>query len=335
LILETHQVEEYCVPISELRAIEIFTLAIELGSIRRAAAAQGVSPQAASQALAALEKRLGVRLLHRTTKSIALTSEGQQFLEAAQPALAALERAVDGVRTAKDDIAGPLRIVAPKYSFLPLLWPLVDEFCRRHPEVQPDVKLDDRIGNWVQDRVDVGFRIGSAPEEGLVARRLFPMQLIVCAAPAYIAAHGAPNSIEQLNSHRCSVFRHPGTGRILPWLLKVDGEVISRDLLPALSTNDAQLETEAVLSGHVIGLLSGLSAAPLIRSGRLVPLLADHATDHMSVHVYYGSRAAQPSRVRAFVDLTVERLARSSDYVLDARELAVAEAKGRRKTRRR
>jgi DNA-binding transcriptional LysR family regulator len=322
-------------PISELRAIETFTKTIELGSIRRAAAAQGVSPQAASQALAALERRLGARLLHRTTKRIALTSEGQEFLEAAQPALAALERAVDRIRTAKDDIAGPLRIVAPKYSFLPLLWPLVDEFCRSYPGVQPDVKLDDRIGDWVQDRVDVGFRIGSPPEDGLAARRLFAMQLIVCAAPAYIAAHGAPNSIGQLASHRCSVFRHPGSGRILPWLLDVDGEVISRDVSPALSTNDAQFETEAVLAGHVIGLLSGLSAVPLIRSGRLVPLLAQHATDHMSVHVYYGSRTAQPLRVRAFIDLAVERLAGSSQYVLDARELAAAEAKGRRKPRRR
>jgi DNA-binding transcriptional LysR family regulator len=323
------------VPISDFRAIETFMKAIELGSIRRAAAAQGVSPQAASQALAALEERVGVRLVHRTTRSIALTYEGQQFLEAAQPALAALERVVDRVRTTKDEIAGPLRIVAPKYSFLPLLWPLVDEFCRRHPDVQPDVKLDDRIGNWVQDRADVGFRIGSAPEDGLATRRLFAMQLIVCAAPAYIAAHGAPNSIEQLASHRCSVFRHPGSGRVLPWLLKVDGEVVSHDLSPTLSTNDAQLETEAVLSGHVIGLLSGLSAAPLIRAGRLVPLLADHATDHMGVHVYYGSRTAQPSRVRAFVDLVVERLAHSTEYVLDARELAMAETKGRRKSRRR
>jgi DNA-binding transcriptional LysR family regulator len=317
------------VPISDFRAIETFTKAIELGSIRRAAAAQGVSPQAASQALAALEQRLGVRLLHRTTRSLALTHEGQQFLEATQPALAALERAVDRVRSAKGEIAGPLRIVAPKYSFLPLLWPLLDEFCRHHPDVQPDVKLDDRIGDWVRDRVDVGFRIGYAPEEGVAVRRLFAMQLIVCAAPAYLAAHGAPNTIEQLASHRCSVFRHPGTGRVLPWLLKIDGEVISLDLPPALSTNDAQLETEAVLSGHVIGLLSGLSAAPLIRSGRLIPLLVQHATDHMSVHIYYGSRAAQPARVRSFIDLAVERLAGGADYTLNVRELAAAEAKWR------
>ncbi|MCI3207662.1 MULTISPECIES: LysR family transcriptional regulator [Pandoraea] len=314
----------------DFRAIETFAKAIELGSIRRAAAAQGVSPQAASQALAAFELRLGVRLLHRTTRSIALTHEGQEFLEAAQPALAALERVVNRVRTAKDEIAGPLRIVAPKYSFVPVLWPLIDAFCLRHPGIQPDVKLDDRIGNWVEDRVDVGFRIGSAPEDGVAVRRLFDMQLIACAAPAYIARHGAPNSIEQLGAHRCSVFRHPGSGRVLPWLLKVRGEVVSLDVSPSLSTNDAQLETEAVLSGQVIGLLSGLSATPLIRAGRLVPILTEHVTDHMGVHVYYGSRTAQPTRVRAFIDLVVERLAGATDYVMDRRELTSAEAKGRK-----
>jgi DNA-binding transcriptional LysR family regulator len=318
------------VPISDLRAIETFTKAIELGSIRRAAAAMGISPQAASQQLVALEERMGVRLLHRTTRSLALTHEGQQFLEAAQPALAALERAAARVRSTKDEIAGPLRIVAPKYAFLPVLWPLVDEFCRRHPGIEADVKLDDRIGNWVQDRADVGFRIGRPPEDGLTVRRLFAMQLVVCAAPAYIAAHGAPDSIEQLATHRCSVFRHPGSGRVLPWLLKVGGEVISLDLPPTLSSNDAELETQAVLSGHVIGLLSGLSAAAPIRSGRLVPLLTAHMTDHMNVYIYYGSRAAQPSRVRAFIDLAVERLANSAEYVLDARELAMAQAKGTR-----
>lgn len=314
----------------DVRAIETFAKAVELGSLRRAAAAQGISPQAASQAVAGLERRLGVRLLHRTTRSIALTSEGQQFLDAAQPALSALVRAVERVRTTKDAIAGPLRIVAPKYSFLPLLWPLVNEFCGRHAEVQPDIRLDDRIGNWVEDRVDVGFRIGSAPDDGVTMRRLFAMQLIVCAAPAYIAAHGAPSSIAQLAAHRCSAFRHPGSGRVLPWLLKVDGDVIAHDVAPTLSTNDAQLETEAVLSGQVVGLLSGLSAAPLIRAGRLVPLLATHVTDHMGVYVYYGSRAAQPSRVRAFVDLAVERLAGSSTYVMGADELATAERRGRK-----
>lgn len=321
-------------PVNDIRAIDLFAKAVELGSIRRAAGAHGVSAQAASKALATLEQRLGVRLLHRTTRSIALTSEGQQFLEGARPALAALERAIDSVRSAKDEIAGPLRIVAPRYGFASALWPVVDAFCRLHPAVEPHLKLDDRVGNWLHDRADVGFRIGPAPEDGVAARRLFALQLIVCAAPSYIALHGAPTSIDQLASHRCSVLRHSATDRVLPWLLKQDGEVISLDLKPSVSTNDAGLEAEAVRAGHAIGLLPSLSAAPLIRSGQLVPLLTAHVADAMSLYLYYGSRTAQPSRVRSFIDFAIERLAGSSEHTLDARELAAAEAKGVRKARR-
>lgn len=315
--------------INDFRAIETFTKAVELGSIRKAAVAQGVSPQAASQALALLEQRIGARLLHRTTRSIALTDEGRQFLEAAQPAIAALERAVERVRSAKDDIAGSLRIAAPRSSFLPVLWPVVDSFCQQYPQIHPDLHLDDRIGNWVQDRVDVGFRIGSSPEDGLIARQLFKVQLIVCAAPAYLSAHGAPASIEQLASHRCSVFRHPGDGHVFPWSLKVDGEIVSRSLTPFLSTNDVEVETQAVLAGHVIGLLSGLSAAEHIRAGRLVPLLIEHMTDNLNVNLYYGSRTAQPSRVRAFIDHAVKQLASSPEFVLSDHELQTAAAAGK------
>lgn len=316
-------------PINEMRAIATFAKAVELGSLRKAASVQGMSPQAASQALAQLEQHLGVRLLHRTTRNIALTDEGQQFLEAAQPALNALERALQGVRSSKDERAGPLRIVGPRSIFLPVLWSLVDEFCRRHPGVQPDVQLDDRIGNWVQDRVDVGFRIGYQPEEGVIGRRLFPLQLIICASPAYLAKHGAPDSLNDLALHRCSVFRHPNTGRLLPWTVKIDGEIVRRDISPALTTNDSELEAEAVLSGQVIGQLAGISAAAHIRSGRLVPLLTEHVSDLSSVFLYYGSRTAVPARVRAFIDMALERLANSTDYVLEEKELQEAEKRGR------
>ena len=314
--------------VNQLRSIETFLKAVEHGSLRGAAAAQGVTPQAASHALAQLEEQLGVRLLHRTTRNIALTQEGQQFLEATQPVLAALERAVQRVRTSKDEIAGQLSIVGPRSIFLPVLWPLLEEFGRLHPTVQPDVNLDDKRANWVTDRVDVGFRIARAPEEGLIARRLFPLQLITCASPAYLAAHGAPRTLEELVFHRCSVFRHGGTGRALPWYFKVDGEIVSRDVPPALSTNIAELEVEAALAGQVVALLTGVSAAAHIRAGRLVPLLTAHVTDDIGIYIYYGSRSAQPARVRAFIDLAIERLAGSADYVLSAKELAAAEAKG-------
>jgi DNA-binding transcriptional LysR family regulator len=317
-------------PINELRSITTFARTAELGSLRKAAQAQGMTPQAASQALAQLEQHLGVRLFHRTTRSMALTDEGRQFLEAALPALAGLQRALEITRRAKDDIAGPLRIVGPRSVFAPVLWPLLREFCTLYPEVQPDVQLDDRIGNWVEDRVDVGFRIGLSAAEGVIARKLFPLQLIICAAPEYLRRHGAPDSLNALAAHRCSAFRSPGTGRIVPWYVKVADSVLEHPVVPALCVNDEELETQAVLAGQVLGSLSGVAAAPHIRAGRLVPLLVDHVADQSSAFVYYGSRAAQPARVRAFIALAVERLAGKADHVLTAKELATAEAKGRK-----
>lgn len=317
-------------PINELRSISTFAKTAELGSLRKAAEAQGMSPQAASQALAQLEQHLGVRLFHRTTRSMSLTDEGRQFLEAALPAMAGLQRALEITRRAKDEIAGPLRIVGPRSVFTPVLWPLLDEFCRRYPQVQPDVELDDRVGNWVEDRVDVGFRVGQSAEEGVVARRLFALQLIICASPAYLQQHGAPDSLQALASHRCSAFRNSATGRIVPWHVKVDESVIELPVVSALCVNDESIETEAVLAGQVMGLLTGVAAASHIREGRLVPLLTRHVADASSVFVYYGSRAAQPTRVRTFIDLAVERLANNPAYVLTVRELADAERHGRR-----
>jgi DNA-binding transcriptional LysR family regulator len=308
-------------PINELRAMETFAKAVELGSLRKAAAAQGMSPQAASQALSQLEQHLGVRLLHRTTRSISLTVEGQQFLEATQPALAMLERALQRVRSSKDEIAGPLHIAAPRSGFVPVIWPVVDAFCQQYPEIQPDLHLDDHVSNWVLERADVGFRIGAPPEEGLIARKLFPVQLIVCASPAYLERHGVPLSLEDLSEHRCSVFRHPATGQVFPWYLKVDGEVVRRDLPPALSTNDIELELRAVLDGQVIGQLSAISAVPHIRAGRLRPVLLQHMTDHMGVYLYYGSRRAQPARVRRFIEFALDQLGSYSEFVLTEGEL--------------
>jgi DNA-binding transcriptional LysR family regulator len=321
-------------PINELRAISTFSKAVELGSLRKAAAAQGLTPQAASQALAQLEQHLGVRLLHRTTRNIALTDEGRIFLESAQPALAALERALQRVRTAKDEAVGPLRIVGPRSTFLPVIAPLLEEYSRLYPAVQPDVQLDDRIGNWVSDRVDVGFRIGHQPEEGVIARRLFTLQLVICATPAYLAQHGAPNSLEELAEHRCTGFRHSRTGLIVPWHVTREKVPAEQEIVAAITTNDADLEVASVLGSLAIGQLAGTSAAPLIRSGHLVPLLSAHTSNYMSVFIYYGSRA-QPSRVRAFIELAVERLTDNPAFTLSHSELAAAEAAGRKALRKR
>jgi len=306
---------------NELRAIATFTKAAELGSLRQAAVAQGITPQAASQALTQLETHLGVRLFHRTTRRLSLTEEGQRFLAAAAPGLQALQRALHGARQGVEAIAGPLRIVAPRSIMLPVLWPVLEAFCAAHPEVEPDVQLDDRLGNWVEDRVDVGFRAGTPPGDGVIARHLLPLQLIVCAAPAYLARHGAPQSVDELAQHRCSGFRRPSTGKLMPWEFLVGGEIVARDVASVVVTNDVELEANAVVAGQCIGQLVGVTAAPLIRSGALVPLLVEHVSAHMGLYLYYGSRVAQPARVRAFIDLAVARVAGSTEWVLSAQEL--------------
>lgn len=308
---------------NELRAIATFTKAAELGSLRQAAVSQGITPQAASQALTQLEAHLGVRLFHRTTRKLSLTEEGQRFLAAAAPGLAVLQRALLGARQGRDEIAGPLRIAAPRSIMLPVLWPLLSEFCARHPDVEPDVQLDDRIANWVEERVDVGFRAGTPPGDGLIVRALLPLQLIVCAAPGYIARHGAPRTLDELARHRCSSFRNAGTGKPMPWEFAVDGGIVARDIPSVVLTNDVELEADAVVAGHCIGQLVGVTAAPLVRAGRLVPLLTAHVAQHRALYLYYGSRSAQPARVRAFIDFVAERLDVNA-WLLSPQELAAA-----------
>lgn len=312
-------------PINELRSITTFVRTAELGSLSKAAEVQQISPQAASKALGQLEAYLGVRLFHRTTRSMSLTEEGQRFLDAAQPSLIGLQQALHGARQTREEIAGPLRIVGPRSVSQAVVGPVLDEYCRLYPEVQADIQLDDRIGNWVEDRVDVGFRIGSSPQEGLIARRLFPLQLIICASPSYLRKYGMPQALHELGAHRCSVFRHAGSGRPVPWHVKAGDSVLEQLVAPAFSTNDEMLELRAVLAGEVIAQLAAPTAASLIRAGRLVPLLLDHMSEMYSLFVYYGSRSAQPARVRRFIDLAVERLSDNPEFVLGREELLQAQ----------
>ena len=316
--------------INELRSISIFVSAAELGSLRKAATAMGISPQAASQALAQLEKHVDVRLFHRTTRVMSLTDEGRQFLEEARPALQGLRRTLENVKRSKEEISGPLRIVGPRSTFQGIIWRLLDEFCRKYPQIIPDVLLEDRVGNWVEDRVDVGFRMGLSPHEGVIARRLFPVQMIICASPAYLQKHGTPDRLAALQSHRCSVFRHPDNGAIVPWHVKVGDHVIEQSLVPAICSNDEILELQAVLSGHVVAQLAGVTAAPYIRSGQLVPLLVDHISESASYFVYFGSRTSQTARARAFIDLAVRRLLDNTEYVLTGKDLRSVQPKRRR-----
>jgi len=316
--------------INELRSITTFIKAAELGSLRKAAMALAISPQAASKALAQLEAHLNARLFHRTTRVMSLTDAGQRLFEDVQPSVQGMQRALETARSAKDEFAGPLRITGPRTTFQPILWRLVEEFCDMHPGIQPDVLLDDRIGNWVEDRVDVGFRLGPSPHEGVIARKLFPVQLPICGAPSYFEQHGVPESLADLAAHRCMAYRHPSTGRVLPWRVKIGEDPADQPVVPAMCSNDELFELQAVLAGKVLGQIAGVTAAPYIRSGKLIPILVEHMPDYASYFVYFGSRSSQPVRARAFIDLAVQRLVERSEYVLTEKELQVGRRRGRK-----
>ena len=313
--------------INELRSITTFVKAAEFGSLSKAAEAQQISPQAASKALTQLEKHLGVRLFHRTTRQLALTEEGRQLLQSVQQPLLQLQQSLLEVQQTRERFGGPLRINGPRSVVQHVIGSVLDEYCRLYPEVQPEVMLDDRITNWVQERVDVGFRLGHSPQEGLIARRLFPLQLVICAAPSYLRKFGIPDSLAALAEHRCSQFHSPVDGSAYPWMVTVDGAVQQHAITPSFSCNDELFELRTVLAGDVIAQLAAPTAAPYLRSGKLVPLLLPHTADYYYLYLYYGSRQSQPTRVRRFLDLAIERLQDSREFVLSHEELAQLQQK--------
>jgi DNA-binding transcriptional LysR family regulator len=311
--------------VNEIRAITTFVRAAALGSLRRAAVDQGVSPQAASHAVMQLEKELGVRLFHRTTRKLSLTEEGQQLLDSVQPALSILSSALDEVRRSNEDVGGLLRVSAPRAFGLPVLWPYFEEFQRLYPNVRLEVQFDDHFTDLVTERSDVGFRGGPPPSGGSIARRLVPIQLIVCASPEYIERNGAPRTIEELARHRCTGYRRANTGKLAQWQFRIGDEIVYRDMPPAICVNDTEMETQAVLSGLGIGQLGSFNAAPHIRSGRLVPLLTQHVTEYGMLYLYYGHRTERPLRVKTFIDFMIERMADNRNFFLDPSELRAAQ----------
>ncbi|MGB7990004.1 MAG: LysR family transcriptional regulator [Candidatus Methylophosphatis roskildensis] len=305
----------------ELRAISTFVRAAELGSFNQVAIAQGMTPQAVSKAVRQLERHLGVRLFHRTTRRSSLTEDGRRFLEAVKPSLEGMLDALSRIRRTAQDDEGLIRVTAPRPIGRRVLLPLIEEFRQSYPKVEIELLLDERITDIVAERIDIGFRGGAAPEGQLIVRHLFALQLIPCAAPAYLARHGCPATLDDLARHHCTGFRMPSTGRLMPWEFTRGAEIVYRDIPAVFCTNDPQAELEAVIAGFGVGQLDGASAAEPIRAGRLVPLLCEHVSERMGIHIYYPQRADMPKRVRSFIDFAVGRLLNTTRFHLSIEEL--------------
>jgi DNA-binding transcriptional LysR family regulator len=292
----------------DLKALSTFARVVELGSFRRAAIELGVAPQATSKLVGALESRLGVRLLHRTTRQLRLTEEGARLLAQVAPALSTIRTAMEGAQSARAEVGGTLRVTAPRSVGQHLVLPLVAQFMEQHPGLRVDLELEDRHTDITAAQIDVGFRMGAGVERNVVVRRLMDLQHWICAAPAYIERHGRPRSWDDLARHRCTGFRYANTGKRAPWEYQEDGGTVYAELPAQFETNDLDAEVGAVLAGIGIGQLPSYVAAPLVKQGRLVHLLARHTTERFGLYVYYAQRAHLPPRSRLFIDFVVQQL---------------------------
>lgn len=292
------------------RALALFLGVARAGSFSQAAVEAGLTPQAMSKAVGQLEQALGVRLLHRTTRKLNLTDEGARLVELASPGLQLLDEALDDVQHSRQHMDGLIRIAAPVSPGSYLLVPLMKAFQDKHAGVRFGAMLDDRFTDLVEAKIDLGIRAGNEPDRNVIARHIDDIELLICASPDYLKKHGTPKSLEDLSSHRCTGFRHPNTGRLLPWEVKRDGALMFQDV-PAVATfNNVETEVEAVRHGIGIGQLTRYAIEDDLARGTLIALLPQHDSARQKLYLYYPQRKQLPLRVRRFIDFAVEFMRR-------------------------
>lgn len=265
------------------------------GSFAKAGDRLGIGRSAVSRNIQKLEAQLDARLFLRTTRSTSLTREGERFYENCHPGVERIVQALEEMRELRSGPPrGQLRICSTSGFGRNIVAPLLNGFHAAYPDIAIDFMLKDGPADFTSDRVDVAFRDGRMDDSQVVAKQLIPMQMIVCASPAYASAHGLPRTVEEIDDHRCINFR-TASGRIVDWEFKVGG--VSRKVTQKAhhTFNDADLMLQAVLDGHGIAQLAAYQVSGLLHEGRLHACLAQHAPDGRGRYTCYLSRQHLPA----------------------------------------
>ena len=292
----------------QLGELIAFNAVVETGSFTAAADRLDANKSAVSRRVSALEKRLGVQLLRRTTRSLNVTETGRSFYERSARILADLEEAESAVAQAHGELRGRLRVALPlTFGVLHMCTP-VDRFSRKHPNVQFDLDLSDRRVDLLQEGIDVAVRIGQLEDSSLIARRLFDTRTVVCASPEYLERHGLPRSPRDLASHDCLVYsnlREPGRWR---WI-DGRGEMQHVDVRVRMSANSGDLLGNAAADGLGVVMQPTFIAHRHVRSGALKPILTDVEWPGPSAWAVYPPTRHLSYRVRAFIDYLADYFA--------------------------
>ena len=286
----------------ELSVMSAFLAVADERSFTKAAKRLGVTQSALSHAIRGLEDQVGVRLLARTTRSVAPTEAGEQLLAELRPALTGIRGALERIGGLRDTPRGRLRLLVPRLAAMTVLGPKLAQFARNYPDVVLDVSTDEARLDLVAGGFDAGVQYGEFIEQDMVAVRVSPdHRPAIVGAPAYFADHPKPHSPHDLLQHRCVNYRH-GSGEIYRWELDKGEQSLVVAVNGPLITNDVGLLTRAAIDGVGVAFMSEEQAAPHLASGALIRVLEDWCPPFPGFFLYYPSRKQQPAALSALVD---------------------------------
>jgi len=294
---------------SEFAELKAFSAIVERASFARAADHLGMSPSALSQTIRQLEARLGVRLLNRTTRSVAPTAAGSRLHERIAPMMVEMDLAIAEAVAATGRTAGTLRINTLGMAAKRLIAPRLGRFHRAHPDVVLDIVIDEGLSDIVAGRFDAGIRVGERLEKDMTAVRLTPdVKMLVVASPDYLARRGQPESPADLHRHACINWRFPGSGRIYRWQFEKKGKKVEIDVKGPVISNHEDVVVDAAQQG--LGLLyayniDGIKEA--LTRGLLRPVLTGWSLTSPGLYLYYSNRRHPQPALRAFIDCLLDR----------------------------
>lgn len=286
----------------ELDDLAAFAAVARTRSFTRAAAEIGLSPSALSHAMRALEDRLGVRLLARTTRSVAPTAAGERLLASLGPALDEVARGLSALDDWRGAPAGAVRLTTFGYAARTILAPRLPRFLREHPDVSVEVIVEDRLIDLVAGGFDAGIRLGEAVERDMVAVPVGPeLRTVVVGTPDYFGRHPAPDTPADLQEHVCVNYRLLGGGGLLPWEFEWEGREMKVRVGGRLIVNDETLAAAAVREGAGLGYMMEHDVADDIAAGRLIQVLDPWCPPFAGCYLYYPNRQVTPT-LRALID---------------------------------
>jgi DNA-binding transcriptional LysR family regulator len=294
-----------------LSGVTVLMAVVEAGSMARAAQALGLSSSGVGRAIARLEKRVGVRLLERTTRTMALTDEGRRFYEEVGPHLDGIEQAAMTAAGAAGVVRGRLRVnVDPFFSRIVLAAQVVT-FLKRHPDVRVELIMRDHVGDLVADGFDLAMRFGEPPSGSLVARKLIETRILTVAAPDFVAHYGRPKHPSEVAGLPCIDFYDAANARPFEWEFRRDHEVMSVRPASRLMVSDVGAMLSACEAGVGIAQIMQLGSRELLAEGRLVELFPDWSGELFPLYALYPSRQLRAAKVRTFIEFAVDLLSPS------------------------